>query len=150
MDITIIHKPLNREEIAALTPTVLYDSPRGGYRPLGNCVTLRRLCAVSRRNCRASRADSSGILLFLCQAALLARQKTGWSFCKPWTIRSKRQNGWQWRTHLQKLRRNAVSPGGVIWVAIFLYLFFRCFGCFDSDRMTFDPTPSAPQGEVRK
>ena len=27
---------------------------------------------------------------------------------------------------------------------------FRCFGCFDSDRMTFDPTPSAPQEEVRK
>ena len=34
MDITITHKPLNQEEIAALTPTVLHDSPRGGYRLL--------------------------------------------------------------------------------------------------------------------
>lgn len=34
MDITITHKPLNQEEIAALTPSVLHDSPRGGYRLL--------------------------------------------------------------------------------------------------------------------
>ena len=40
MDITIIHKPLNREEIAALTPTVLYDSPRGGYCLLWGTVLL--------------------------------------------------------------------------------------------------------------
>lgn len=104
MDITITHKPLNREEIATLTPTVLYDSPRGGYRLL-------------------------------------------WG---TWISRPKRQSGWLRWTRPRSRGPNAISPGGVIWVAIFLYLFFRCFGCFDSDRMTFDPTPSAPQGEVRK
>lgn len=46
--------------------------------------------------------------------------------------------------------KRGFSWGCVIWVAIFLYLFFRCFGCFDSDRMTFAPTPSAPPGEVPK
>ena len=46
--------------------------------------------------------------------------------------------------------KRGFSWGCVIWVAIFLYLFFRCFGCFDSDRMTFDPMPSALPGEVRK
>ena len=46
--------------------------------------------------------------------------------------------------------KRGVSWGCVIWAAIFLYLFFRYFGCFDSDRMTFDTTPSAPTGEVRK
>ena len=40
MDTTITHKPLNREEIAALTPAVLHDSPRGGYRLLWGTMLL--------------------------------------------------------------------------------------------------------------
>lgn len=48
MDITIIHKPLNREEIAALTPTVLYDSPRGGYRLLWGTALLCGVYALYR------------------------------------------------------------------------------------------------------
>ena len=48
MDTTIIHKPLNREEIVALTPTVLYDSPRGGYRLLWGTALLCGVYALYR------------------------------------------------------------------------------------------------------
>lgn len=46
--------------------------------------------------------------------------------------------------------KRGFSWGWIIWAAIFLYLFCRCFGCFDFDGMTFNPTPSTPPGEVRK
>lgn len=103
MNFTFQHQVLTEPEIAALTPTVLYDSPRGGYRLL-------------------------------------------WG---TWTSRPKRQSGWlRWKRPRSR-RPNAVFFWGwIIWAAIFLYLFFRCFGCFDSGRMASAPSPSAPVGEV--